>query len=116
MRVAALIRGGLLCRSCSATTCRTEGTADNPIEFECPACSGHGCEKCDDGFVTLLGCPNTFCSSMVPAIDVIDMIGKGHLPVIGGTLDQSASLIQAAQWFEAEEARVKNEQFSRHSD
>lgn len=112
MRVAALIRGGLLCRSCSGTTCRTEGTADNPIEFECPACNGHGCEKCDDGYVSLEGCPNTFCASVVPVIDVIDMIGKGHLPIAGGTLDQSASLLEAARVFESEEARIKNEQFS----
>lgn len=52
------------------------------------------------------------CASVVPVIDVIDMIGKGHLPIAGGTLDQSASLLEAARVFESEEARVKNEQFS----
>ena len=96
--------------------CRTEATADNPIDIECPQCNGHGCDQCDEGYVRLDGCPNTFCASVVPVIDVIDMIAKGLLPVAGGTLDQSASLIQAARWFESEEARVKNEQFGRNSD
>ncbi len=106
----------MLCKSCSGKQCRNLSTEDNPIDIECPSCNGFGCELCDDGYVRLDGCPNQMCAPVVPVIDIIDMIGKGHLPIAGGTLDQSVSIIQAARWFESEENKVRNEQFSRHPD
>lgn len=110
--MAALIRGGALCRSCSGTKCRNESTPDDPIDIECPSCFGHGCDKCNEGFTRIDGCPNRYCSQVGTALDIIDMINKGHLPVAGGTLDQAASIINATHWFNAEESRVRNEQFS----
>jgi hypothetical protein len=52
---------------------------------------------------------------MAPAIDLFDMAEKGILPVAGGSLDQSVSFIKACQFFTNEEARVRNDQFRRHS-
>ncbi len=106
----------MLCKSCSTTQCRTLSTDKDPIEIECPSCNGHSCEKCNDGYVRLDGCPTAYCSEIYTALDVIDMINKGHLPSPGGTMDQSASIIHATHWFNSEEAKVRNEQFSRHTD
>jgi len=106
----------MLCRSCSATQCRTISTQEDPIDIECPSCGGHGCDKCNDGYTRIDGCPTAYCASIYTALDVIDMINKGHLPTSGGTMDQSASIIHATHWFNNEEAKVRNEQLSRYPD
>lgn len=79
-------------------------------------CQGHGCDGCDDGYVRIQGCPTRFCSSIAEVVDLIDMANKGHMPVSGGVLDQSAGFVEAVQQFNNEMARVRNEQLSRHSD
>lgn len=106
----------MLCKSCSGKECRSLSTAENRIEIECPACSGHGCDECDDGHFELDGCPNRFCSPVVSAIDLIDLFGKGLPPITGGALDQSASFVEAARFFESEESKVSNDRSSRNPD
>ena len=80
------------------------------IEIECPTCSGAGCEECSDGIFNLEGCPNSYCSDMVTAIDLIDCYHKGMAPVGGGTLDQSAWFLRAARFLRSEESAIKAEQ------
>lgn len=53
---------------------------------------------------------------MVTAIDMIDLFGKGLPPRTGGVLDQAASFVQAARFFEGEENKVRNERSSRNPD
>jgi len=110
--VAALIRNGELCRGCSGGKCKDLGTKEQPIEVECPGCNGEGCKQCEGGSFDLEGCPNRFCSSVVNAIDLIELFAKGLPPISGGVLDQSANFIHAARYFENEERRIKNERNS----
>ena len=110
--MAALIRGGMLCRSCTRGKCRNISTDQEPIGIECPDCEGEGCEHCTDGEFRIEGCPNSFCSSIVTTLDVIDMWSKGMPPIDGGVLDQSASFVRAVHWFEAEERKVRNDRSS----
>jgi hypothetical protein len=51
----------------------------------------------------------------VTSIDLIDLFGKGMPPISGGVLDQSASFIDAVQFFESEERKVANERSSRNT-
>jgi hypothetical protein len=53
---------------------------------------------------------------MVTLIDLCDLFGKGMPPIAGGTLDQSASFVNAVQFFDNEERKVRNERSSRNSD
>jgi hypothetical protein len=59
------------------------------------------------------GCPNNYCSPVVRSLTLFDLFEKGLPPVAGGVMDQSNSFIEAAQFFESEERRVKNERISR---
>lgn len=82
--------------------------------MQCPSCNGTGCKDCDGGYFDFDGCPNTYCSGAIDAIDLFDLFEKGLPPVSGGMLDQAASFIGAAQYFGNEERRVKNERSSRN--
>lgn len=46
---------------------------------------------------------------------MIDLFEKGLPPITGGVLDQSASFIAAASFFQSEESKVRNERINRHS-
>lgn len=106
----------MLCRSCTRGACRSLSTEDSRVEIECPVCDGEGCDQCDDGVFELDGCPNRFCSKIVPSLDLFDLFEKGLPPVEGGVLDQSVSFVEAARFFESEECKVRNDRVSRHSD
>lgn len=88
--------------------CRDLGTEIEPIQIECPACSGAGCKECQDGLIQIDGCPNRYCSGVVTAIELFDLFEKGLPPVAGGVLDQSVWFIDASRYFEGEERRIKN--------
>jgi hypothetical protein len=103
----------MLCRSCSNTTCRSLSTERDRIEIECPKCNGEGCEECSGGMFAIDGCPNNYCSPVVRSLTLFDLFEKGLPPVAGGVMDQANSFIEAAQFFESEERRVKNERISR---
>ena len=87
------------------------GTDAEPIEFECPECNGSGCEQCKDGVVNLHGCPNKFCRSITSTIPLIDLFHKGMPPIAGGSLDQSASFVDACQFFSTQENIIKAEAY-----
>ena len=88
--------------------CLDKGTEAEPIEIMCPACDEKGCDHCDNGYVTIIGCPEQYCREMVPVIDLIDLYNKGLPPVAGGSLDQAAWFISAQKQMRYEEASVKN--------
>lgn len=76
--------------------------------IECVSCSGEGCKYCDNtGEFRVIGCPNKFCSDMVPAIGLIELFNRGLPPVSGGVLDQSAWFIEAVQRLKLEEQLAK---------
>jgi hypothetical protein len=102
--VAALIRGGKLCKNCSAKRCCDK---DEPIEIECPHCDGTGCEECNEGFFETCGCPNEYVRELSPAIRMADLFAKGLPPIAGGTLDQSVSFLEFARLLEYEDRLVK---------
>lgn len=104
----------MLCRYCTAGKCKNLSTADDRAEIECPSCNGFGCDECKDGCFEIDGCPNAFCKGTVNAIDLFDLFEKGLPPVSGGVLDQSVSFIAAAQFFDSEERRIRNERISRN--
>ena len=105
--MAALIRQGKLCRQCSGKKCNDIGTEAEPIDIECPACNGGGCDQCDEGYYRVIGCPNGYCGDMKRAIPLIDLFNKGMAPVAGGVLDQAAWFIDAVRVFEHEESLAK---------
>jgi hypothetical protein len=109
LRLAAMIRTGALCRSCTVKVCRDLSTDREPIDIECPACHGAGCEDCRDGKIRIDGCPNRQCQDMYSFIQLSDLFSKGILPTAGGALDQSASFIEAVQFFESDQAKVRAE-------
>jgi len=52
----------------------------------------------------------------VSSLDLFDLFNKGLPPIAGGVLDQSIGFIEAAQFFESEEGKVRNERSSRNPD
>lgn len=107
--MAAAIRQGTLCRSCSNKQCRDIGTEQEPIEIECPACNGGGCDECDEGSFKVIDCPNKYCRDVVQVANLADLFGKGILPVAGGALDQSAWFMEAVNVLERDEQSIKAE-------
>ena len=107
--MAALIRCGALCKACSDTQCRSEGSEQEPIEINCPSCEGEGCSHCNDGAVAITECPNRYCREMSSVTTLADMMEKGIMPVAGGALDQSAWFLQAARILERDEAKIRSE-------
>lgn len=75
--------------------------------MECIHCDGTGCDKCDQGKIEVVGCPQKLCSSIVPTVRLIDLFNKGLPPVSGGTLDQSAWFLDAVSVFASEEALAR---------
>lgn len=86
------------------------GTATEPIEVKCPECDGAGdCPHCVDGFFTLEGCPNRYCSDMNSVCHMAELFNNGMPPVAGGALDQSASFLAAERRIRLEDALAKAE-------
>lgn len=102
-----------MCRTCTDSTCRDAGSESEPIEIECPACNGHGCDQCDEGSVSVTTCPNKYCREMAPLITLADLFAKGLPPVGGGVLDQAAWFLHAAQILERDEDTIKAERNNR---
>ena len=109
MRVAAIIRNGLLCKNCTATKCVDIGNDIQQNLIDCPMCSGVGCDDCNGGTVKIVGCPNAMIRELVPVIELIDFFWDKVMPVAGGLLDQSASFVQAARCFKYDEQQIKAE-------
>lgn len=104
LSVAAAIRCGLLCKDCTSARCFDNGVK----RFECVSCYGRGCEACEHrGWFETEGCPQKIASQMGTTIDMIDMADKGHLPVAGGVLDQSAWFVEAMRFYHADYERAK---------
>lgn len=104
-----MIRQGMLCLHCSDKECKDRGTDAEPIEIECVACNGTGCDECAEGVYRVEGCPNQYCSGLTQFVELVDLFDEGLPPVAGGALDQSASFIEASRRFKSEEQRAKAE-------
>lgn len=103
-----MIRHGKLCRDCN-NQCKDLGTDTEPIEIECPSCHGDGCTRCEAGMIRITGCPNDHARCMSSTIHLIELFGKGVLPVSGGALDQSAWFLSAERCYRIEEALLRSE-------
>lgn len=86
-----------------------------PVELECPACRGAGCQACDGtGRYAVTGCPLT----SVPAeawqlAELADLAERGMMPEPGGTLDQPAAFWPLAGLAWADKARHEAEAIRR---
>ena len=76
--------------------------------FECVECFGRGCSACDDqGWFETSDCPQKVASPMSKTLSLIDMADKGHLPVTGGVMEQSAWFIAAYRYYSSDMDRAK---------
>ena len=101
--MAAAIRCGVVCRDCSGGQCRSL----DPKRLDCEECGGKGCPACDNrGWYYSTGCPQKIARPMWRVVSLIDMAEKGHLPVSGGVLDQSAWFIEAYRFYEQQKAKA----------
>jgi hypothetical protein len=57
----------------------------------------------------LEGCSQKEASPMAQTVMMIDMAEKGHLPVSGGVLEQSAWFIEAYQFYTNDIEKIKAE-------
>ena len=106
-----MIRRGLLCKHCTNKSCNDLGTETEPIEIECPACDGNGCDECNLGAIKIMGCPNTFCREVTQAVNLADLFEKGMPPISGGALDQSAWFIESVRVLSNEESALRAESY-----
>ena len=83
--------------------------------FECPSCSGRGCEQCDQtGKFELTACPLKMITPDIwETIEYAELYEKGLPPVMGGALDQCHAFTQACRliWREQGHYKAKMERF-----
>lgn len=92
-------------------------TPEHPAEIECPSCDGDGgeCKECDQGYFTITECPAKFIGQeLIQDIQIVTA-SEHHLPVAGGTLDQSAWWFELKETLRREENRVQDEQSKRRN-
>lgn len=98
------MRGGLLCKYCTAGKCNQQLDG---IEIECPGCEDRGCEQCGgSGKFELDQCPQEFIGDIVDGLRLVDLFYEGLPPVAGGVLNQSAWFISFAKRMKREENLV----------
>jgi hypothetical protein len=115
LRVAALIRCGELCASCRGG-CNAHPDDFGNIEIECVACDGSGCERCHDGRVTITTCPKTLVDqTTLDVVRLCDARRDGILPIAGGLLDQSATAVQAMEFYLSDVNRIEADIYERNS-
>lgn len=108
--MAAAIRVGALCKSCSAKQCNDLGTEAEPIDLECPLCNGSGCDECYGlGNFRVVGCPNDYCRSIAKVARFADLFEKGLPPVAGGALDQAVWFLDAVQVLSNDETEIRRQ-------
>ena len=108
--MAAAIRVGAICKSCTAKKCVDIGTEAEPLSIECPSCSGNGCSDCEEkGVFVIDGCPNTYCGPVARLCRLADLFDKGILPVAGGALDQAAWFLEAVGVLASDEHQMRAE-------
>ncbi len=98
----AAIRCGLVCRECKGRC-----VGGQTLRLECDKCSGGGCESCEGrGWDMTSECPQQVARPMAKVVGLFDMADKGHLPINGGVLDQSAWFIEAYRYYERAKAKA----------
>jgi|694.fasta_scaffold19329_3 hypothetical protein len=75
--------------------------------MECPLCNGEGCTECEHGIVTITGCPQQYCRSVVKVAQLSTYSEKGLLPIAGGVLDQSAWVMEAISVLQHDEMEFR---------
>jgi hypothetical protein len=96
----------VFCRECSGGKCKDTGRK----QLECVGCFGKGCDHCNQGgSIILEGCAKQQAGALGQAITLMDMADKGHLPVSGGVLDQSAWFIEAYRFYSADIEQIRAE-------
>ena len=105
LRLAALIRCGQLCKDCRGGECRDSGQK----RIECVECHGKGCDNCDSGHTVVDGCNQIGAAPMVESVRMFELADKGHLPITGGLLDQSAWFVEAYRFYAADVDKIKAE-------
>ena len=81
--------------------------------IECPACDGGGCPHCKDGEVIVDRCPIRTIPRIVFEVirDARRYYKHGLAPVHGGTRDQAALFLAAADFVEGEDAQGEHEEY-----
>ena len=106
-----MIRCGEICASCKGG-CQADPKIYGDLEIECVDCNGTGCPRCHDGKWSLSKCPKTFIdSTTVEVIRMSDAKKDGLLPVSGGILDQSQSIISAIEFYQSDVNKIEAEQY-----
>lgn len=101
--MAALLACGELCRGCGQT-CVDMPSESNVIEIES--------SEDRSQFWKLTECPKRFTRDIVDAVNAAQL-ADSHLPVAGGTLDQSAWWIALWQTFRQSVNRIESESIER---
>ena len=81
--------------------------------IECPVCDGGGCSDCKDGEVIVDRCPLRTIPRIVFEVirDARRYYKHGLAPVHGGTRDQAALFLAAADFVEGEDAQGEHEEY-----
>ncbi len=105
-----------MCRSCGVR-CRDAPTPELPVEIECGECGGEGCDKCDRGHWRLECCPRQLLDAeMWQCVMYASDADRGHLPLPGGLLDQSAWFVELVWLLRNEISLIDAERMERLRD
>ncbi len=115
IRVAALIRCGELCKSCTRNHCNNLPSKDLPLMLGCPSCDESGCEACDNqGYIEITDCPKDYVGHRVSsAANLAAWVSKGILPEAGGMNDQDAWFVSVQNALESDVNRIEDERRKR---
>lgn len=78
------------------------------MDFECPLCSGQGCDECDGGRYEITQCPKDFVGDLWDVLGYVDLFSKGLPPVTGGALEQTRWFLDVSRFVWSEQAYWRN--------
>lgn len=100
----------MLCNTCTVNQCE-----DKKVRIACPVCNEKGCLHCNEtGYFFIKECPQALIDSNTKeALKFSEWMEKGFLPVSGGLLDQSASLLEHCKFYHEEQNRIDAERYKK---
>jgi hypothetical protein len=72
-------------------------------------CSGNGCKHCDKGTFPVTDCFGAYCRELTNAITLADFSERGPMPLLAGSLDQSAWFVDFCGQLQTQDAIAKAE-------
>lgn len=112
-----MIRGGVACARCVGGRCVDPPTEMEPLEIECPACSGLGCGSCERGWIVITGCAKRWLGAWpVEFVQLADLFRRGHGIAGSCVMDETKHFTECYTFYRDELDRYRGPDLLTESD